>query len=90
MCVITHIIILNYFQPDTKGIPIVILNQVLKQHSLALHYIKRQLLPTAQQLASSLDFSDEEENGQESLRIDRQGLEVTSKFEDRLPTSNFL
>ena len=82
-------IAIPYFQSDTKGIPAVVLNQVLKRHSLALRYIKTQLLPTAQQLASSMDSSDEEENGQG--RIERKcSADVEVSYEDGLPTSNFL
>ena len=63
------------------------LNQVLKRQTLAIHYIKRQLLPT--QVEASQDSSDEEENGQSTFeRKDSANVEIS--FEEGLPTSNFL
>ena len=75
------------FQSDAKGVPTIALNQVLKRQSLALHYIKMQLVPT--QLASSRDSSGEEENSEQST-IQRKGLADVPVFEEGLPTSNFL
>ena len=63
------------------------LNQVLKRQSLALHYIKMQLVPT--QLASGQDSSGEEENNEQSM-IQRKGSADVPVFEEGLPTSNFL
>ena len=73
------------FQCDTKGVPAIVMNQVLKRQSLALHYIKMQLVPT--QLASSQDSSGEEENEQS---IQRKASADVPEFEEGLPTSNFL
>ena len=77
-----------YFQSDVKGIPAIVLNQVLKRQSLALHYIKMQLVPT--QLASSQDSSGEEENSEQSMIRRKASADVETSFEEGLPTSNFL
>ena len=74
------------FQCDTKGVPAVVMNQVLKRQSLALRYIKMQLVPT--ELASSQDSSGEEEN--EQSMIQRKGSADVPVFEEGLPTSNFI
>ena len=76
------------FQSDVKGVPAIVLNQVLKRQSLALHYIKMQLVPT--QLASSQDSSGEEENSEQSMIRRKASADVETSFEEGLPTSNFL
>ena len=80
--------LLCQFQCDTKGVPVIVLNQILKRHSLALRYIKRQLLPT-RLLSSSQDSSGEEEENEQSM-IGRKGSADVLVFEEGLPTSNFL
>lgn len=66
-----------------KGLPAFVLNQVLKRHTWAIHYIRRQLI-NPEETASENSSGDEDPKfgNTESDRKD-------SSFEDQVPTSHF-
>ena len=58
------VITCHVFQMDLKGIPAFIMNQVLKRHPLALHYIRIQLTDPRAAMSKSMIYgteSDDEE-----------------------------
>lgn len=76
------------FQSDLKGLPAFFENQVLKRQTLAVHYIRKQLIRP--QSTSSKDLSDDEEIGQtDDSNLDRK-YSSNVEFEDEVPTSDFI
>lgn len=76
------------FQTDTKGLPVFVMNQVLKRQTLSVHHIRRQLISPEQ--ARRQDSSDDEENGQTITgNTKRKDSSKVESFEESVPTSQF-
>ena len=85
------------FQTDLKGLPIFMMNHVLKRHPLALHYVRRQLTdPRAQSHVHSQSHdscNDELEESITELSLSKHGYESRdtgrTNFEEDLSTKHF-
>lgn len=74
-----------------KGLPIFVMNQILKRHPLALHYVRRQLTDS-QDMSSVQDSSDDEENSELTMTGLHESKEKSfrTEFEEEVPTRHFI
>lgn len=82
-----YTILYNVIQTEMKGLPTFVLNQALKRHTWAIHYIRRQLV-NPQEPASQLDSSEDEDSNFGHTESDSDRKE--SSFEEQVPTSHFI
>lgn len=83
------------FQTDLKGLPIFIMNHVLKRHPLALHYVRRQLTDpyaVSRNFSSNHDSADELEVtvGMTALKHDRNSKDGSRTFEEGVSARHFI
>lgn len=92
------ITLVHIFQTDLKGLPIFIMNHVLKRHPLALHYVRRQLTyPHAVSYThspshGSSDDIDELEGivGPAVSKHEHKVKAASKTFEEGVPTWHFI
>ena len=72
-------------QTDLKGLPVFMMNHVLKRHPLALHYVRRHLTDQHADSHSPI-VSDDEENTFATSKFGRKD----STFEEDVPAQHFI
>lgn len=88
------------FQTDLKGIPVFMMNHVLKRHPLALFYVRRQLTDpewsTSHVESPTHEFSDEEDveenlDGSVATKLDGKSRDTSrTKYEQEVSTQHFI
>ena len=83
------------FQTDLKGLPIFIMNHVLKRHPLALHYVRRQLTDpyaVSHNCSSNHDSADELDVtvGITASKHDHKSKDASRTFEEGVSARHFI
>ena len=84
------------FQTDLKGLPIFIMNYVLKRHPLALHYVRRQLTDphaVSHNCSPNHDSADDELEvtvGLTASKHDHKAKDTSTVFEEGVSTRHFI